>query len=97
MHLEQARVTTQGHVRYVGSFKRQFKEQEARSLKERTRVRPGAALPDCVCLVCLLPNANSSSSSGSATNEGTVVGTLDAEPPGTRQRSEVPQASFLPL
>ncbi len=78
-----------GHVRYVGSFKRQFKEQETRSLRERTRTRPGAALPDCVCLVCLLPGAGSSGSS-----EGvTVVGTLDAEPPGTQQRSEVPQVT----
>ena len=80
-------------MRYVGSFKRQFKEQETRSLRDRTRVRPGATLPDCVCLVCLLPSASNSrtSSSSSDSSDGIVVGTLDAEPPGTRQRSEVPQ------
>ena len=59
------------HQRYVGSFKRQFKEQEARSLQQRTRQRPGQAGPDCVCLVAVKQSDSSSAE---------VVGTLDVEP-----------------
>jgi hypothetical protein len=75
----------QQHLRYVGSFKRQFMEQEARSLRQRTKLRPGGSQPECVCLVCL---------NGSAGSEA-VVGTLDAEPPassGAAQRPHVPEA-----
>ena len=38
----QAYYEDQQHLRYVGSFKRQFSEQEARSLRQRTRLKPGA-------------------------------------------------------
>ncbi len=72
----------QPHLRYVGSFKRQFKEQEARSLKERTRCRPGSERPECVCFVAVEEAGGSE-----------VLGTLDAEPPGstTAQHRRVPE------
>ena len=40
--MPQAYYEDQQHLRYVGSFKRQFSEQEARSLRQRTRLKPGA-------------------------------------------------------
>ena len=72
----------QPHLRYVGSFKRQFKEQEAQSLKERTRCKPGSKRPECVCFVAV-EEAGSSE----------VMGTLDAEPPGpsTAQLRRIPE------
>ncbi len=77
----------QPHLRYVGSFKRQFKEQEARSLKERIRCRPGSDMPECVCLVAVEEEGES----------GTVVGTLDAEPPGspTPKHRHIPEVCKL--
>ena len=76
------------HQRYVGSFKRQFKEQEARSLQQRTRQRPGRAGPDCVCLVAV-KQSNSSSAE--------VVGTLDVEPTGPvpAQEQKVPEVRLF--
>ncbi|BDA49742.1 hypothetical protein COCOBI_14-3620 [Coccomyxa sp. Obi] len=78
----------QPHLRYVGSFKRQFKEQEARSLKERTRCRPGNERPECVCFVAV----EEAGSSG-------VMGTLDAEPPGstTAQHRRIPEGTTYVL
>ena len=72
------------HQRYVGSFKRQFKEQEARSLQQRTRQRPGQAGPDCFCLVAVKQSDSSSAE---------VVGTLDVEPtgPAPAQDQKVPK------
>ncbi|EIE18732.1 hypothetical protein COCSUDRAFT_60039 [Coccomyxa subellipsoidea C-169] len=82
------RHSDQPHLRYVGSFKRQFKEQEARSLKERIRCRPGSDTPECVCLVAVEEEGDS----------GTVMGTLDAEPPGppTPKHRHIPEgATYL--
>ena len=83
-------VQDQPHLRYVGSFKRQFKEQEARSLRDRIRQRQGQVGPDCVCLVAI----------EEADGEGPeVLGTLDVEPPGSalaRDR-EAPAVSALPI
>ncbi|CAL8464381.1 g3916 [Coccomyxa elongata] len=78
----------QPHLRYVGSFKRQFKEQEARSLKERTRCRPGSERPECVCFVAVEEAGGSE-----------VVGTLDAEPPGstTAQHRRIPEGTTYVL
>ena len=77
------------HQRYVGSFKRQFKEQEVRSLQHRTRHRPGQAGPDCVCLVAIKKSDSSSAE---------VVGTLDVEPPGSAlaQKQKVPEVRLSP-
>ena len=79
----------QPHIRYVGSFKRQFKEQEARSLKERIRCRPGSIMPECVCLVAVEEGGGS----------GVVMGTLDAEPPGspTPKYRDIPEVCGLAL
>lgn len=77
------------HQRYVGSFKRQFKEQEARSLQYRTRHRPGQAGPDCVCLVAVKKSERSTAE---------VVGTLDVEPPGSAlaQKQNLPKVRIFP-
>lgn len=83
-------VQDQPHLRYVGSFKRQFKEQEARSLRDRIRQRQGQVGPDCVCLVAI----------EEADGKGPeVLGTLDVESPGSalaRDR-EAPAVSALPI
>jgi hypothetical protein len=83
-------VQDQPRLRYVGSFKRQFKEQEARSLRDRIRQRQGQVGPDCVCLVAI----------EEADGKGPeVLGTLDLEPPGSalaRDR-EAPAVSALPI
>ena len=77
------------HQRYVGSFKRQFKEQEARSLHHRTRQRPGQAGPDCVCLAAVKKSDSSSAE---------VVGTLDVESPGSAlaQGQKLPEVRLSP-
>ncbi|CAK0783359.1 hypothetical protein CVIRNUC_006558 [Coccomyxa viridis] len=78
------------HQRYVGSFKRQFKEQEARSLQQRTRQRPGQAGLECVCLVAVKQSDSSSAE---------VVGTLDVEPtgPAPAQDQKVPKGAAYVL
>jgi hypothetical protein len=83
-------VQDQQHLRYVGSFKRQFMEQETRSLKERTCLRPGWDMPECMCLVAVEPESSS-------TGRG-VMGTLDAEPPRSsslQHRRDVPQVRMF--
>lgn len=80
----------QQHLRYVGSFKRQFMEQETRSLKERIVVKPGSDLPECICLVAVEPE-------GSGRGTG-IMGTLDAEPPSpspSRQHRDIPEVRGL--
>lgn len=45
----------QPHARYVNSFKRQFIDQTVRLLRQQTARSLNALLPECVCLVAMLP------------------------------------------
>lgn len=44
-------------MRYVDSFKRQFVDQYVRLLKQQTAKQLGHALPECVCLIAVLPES----------------------------------------
>ena len=59
----------QPHARYVDSFKRQFVDQSVRLLKQQTARSLNALLPECVCLVALLPENDQ------------ILATCDVRPP----------------
>ena len=56
-------------MRYVDSFKRQFVEQYVRLLKQQTAKQLGHALPECLCLIAVLPESQR------------VLATCDVRPP----------------
>ena len=59
----------QPHSRFVDSFKKQFREQEARLLRERARQPPGAGAAERTCLVAV------------DTADGNFLGCLDVRLP----------------
>ena len=59
----------QPHARYVNSFKRQFIDQTLRLLRQQTARSLNALLPECVCLVAMLPGTKH------------ILATCDIQPP----------------
>ena len=59
----------QPHARYVNSFKRQFIDQTVRLLRQQTARSLNALLPECVCLVAMLPGTKQ------------ILATCDIHPP----------------
>ncbi len=59
----------QPHARYVSSFKRQFIDQTVRLLRQQTARSLNALLPECVCLVAMLPGTKQ------------ILATCDIHPP----------------
>ncbi|DBA65760.1 TPA: hypothetical protein ACH3X2_002802 [Trebouxia sp. C0005] len=59
----------QPHARYVDSFKRQFIDQTVRLLRQQTARPLNALLPECVCLVAMLPGTKQ------------ILATCDIHPP----------------
>ena len=59
----------QPHARYVSSFKRQFIDQTVRLLRQQTARSLNALLPECVCLVAMLPGTQQ------------ILATCDIHPP----------------
>ncbi len=59
----------QPHARYVNSFKRQFIDQSVRLLRQQTAQSLNALLPECVCLVAMLPGTKQ------------ILATCDIHPP----------------
>jgi hypothetical protein len=73
----------QPQSRYQESFKKQFREQELRSLRQRT-VRGRSGAPESACLVAVWDG------------EG-VVGTVDIRPPGSVSETGLPPQGVPPV
>ncbi len=75
-----------GGGRFAASYKKQFREQEARSLAARTAPGPGGGPPECACLVALQGGGGGGGGGEggeASTSSSVVLGALDVRPPAS--------------